>query len=398
MSCIQHDVGIQAAHGAAELVIFHRYRALGALHAVGTHSPAQARIAAVERVLLVEHVAHIAKRHARAFLAEAPERHIGEIAVCVGCRPVEQHVGPKPVAAAHAGHHHAAELHQSIGHRMHMGRVALVKLHHAPIAALEHHHIHPAAVPHFGRAHFLVRRVEPAVFGHRELSRHVKSPVQARAATTKLRVVVGAPPANARLPKAANQLLVLGEHARQAAGVHPALSAQPSRIAQVVLHAGPVPVDLVAVHWRALVGKAKRIIALDDLGPAQSHGNLRVEGLGARIVGLAVALCLVEFEADRVRHVLAARLPVGCHTPVGAVGFLIAADSLQGRANQVLHARGNAQLSLRFQQLRAQLVALGVVHFLVGNGAPLTRLVVDFVVDVAVLVDSQLAIWRVHGV
>ena len=156
--------------------------------------------------------------------------------------------------------------------------------------------------------------------------------------------------------------------------------------------------DLVAIDGRALVGEGEWVIRLADLYPAQAHANLWVEGLGTRIVGLAVALCLVQLEADGVGHVLPARLPVGRHTPVGAVGFLKAANAFQGRANQILHARWNAQGLLRLKQLGLELVSLGIVHLAVGNGAPLARLVVDFLVNVTVLGNSQLAIWGVYWI
>ena len=242
---IQHDVGIQSAHGAAELIVRHSNRALGALYAVCAHAPAQARVAAVERVLLVEHVADVAKWHTRTLFAEAPERRVGEIAVRVRRWPVEKHMRAKPVAAAHTGHHGAAVLHQAICHGMHMGRVGLVVLHHAAVWALEHHHIHPAAIPQLGCAHLFVVRVVPAVFLHRPFAGHVPSPIQARALAADILAAVFAPPACTGLAKALYQLRVLREHTRQAAGVHPALTAQPSCVGHVVALAGPVPVDFV---------------------------------------------------------------------------------------------------------------------------------------------------------
>ena len=133
--------------------------------------------------MLVQHVADIAKRHARVFFPEAPERHIREVLVRIRCGAIKQYMRAQPVAAAHLGYHRAAVLHQVVGNGVHMCRVVFVVLHHPAIFGLEHHHIVPAAVPQLGHAHFLVERVEPAVFGHGPFARHIKRTVHTGAAT-----------------------------------------------------------------------------------------------------------------------------------------------------------------------------------------------------------------------
>ena len=397
---IEHDVRVRPCHRAPENVIRHRHRALGALRAVRTHAPAQPSIAIVQGVLLVDQPAHVAKGHARAVLAEAPERHVGEMPVVVDRRAIEQAVRPQPVAAPHLGHRRAHVLHPTVGQRKDVRRVVGVVLHHAPIRAFQHHHVRPAPIPKLGHAHFLAHRVEPAVFHPRPLARDVPCPVQARAAAAVARLVILGPPVDPGPAVTANQLLLLREHPRQPRRMQPALPTQPARVAQIVARARPIPVNLVAMHRLALVGVVERVGVARHLHPTDAHGDLRVERIRAGIIGMALALGLIQPEVDRVRHVLAALLSVGRHPPVRARGHLIAANSLQRSADQVLHRRWDALGLHRPDQLGVQLISLRVVHLLVRVAAPGARLRLDFLDDLAVLGQRQrhVAIWRVHGV
>ena len=163
---IQHNVSIDTRHLGAELGITHGDGALCALGAHGRHAPAQLADSAVEAVLLIDHPAHIAIRHAGGVFAEAPKRYIREVWVAVWGRAIVQAVRAKPVAAAHACHDGGAVLRHAAGDSQVVRVVVLVVLDHAPVRGLDDRHVHPAAIPDLGQADFLAGGVVPAVFVH----------------------------------------------------------------------------------------------------------------------------------------------------------------------------------------------------------------------------------------
>ena len=145
--------------------------------------------------------------------------------------------------------------------------------------------------------------------------------------------------------------LVLREKLRHALALDPAAAEQPAGIAQVRLARLHVPPDFIAMDVAAGVGVFAAVGRARDLNPAQAHGNLRPEALGQRTVGAAVALGLVQLVVQHIGHVLAGWITVGRHTPVRARLGLIAAHRGDGRADDVLLGRRDAQLGLLAQQV-----------------------------------------------
>ena len=349
MARVQHNVGVGAGDHAAELGVRHVHGALGALGAHGGHAPAQLGDAPVQVVLREDHVPHQPVGHAGQILAVAEHGHVGEIPVRVRRRAVVQHVRPHPVGAAHLGQQLNLQLGSAGLHRGCVRHVGRVEFHHAAGAQLEHHGFHPAAIPDLGHADGVVLVVEPSVLLHRPGALTLDGRHQAGAVSTLQHIAgkVGHP----LLGAVDDDLLVLREKLRHALTLDPPAAKQPARIAQIGLTRLHVPPDFVAMNRSAGIGVLAAVGRARDLHPSDTHRHLWPEPLGQRPVGAAVALGLVQLVVQHVGHVLAGWIAIGRHAPVRARLGLIAAHRSDGRADDVLLGRRDAQLGLLAQQV-----------------------------------------------
>ncbi len=391
---VQHHMGVAPADGAPQNRIRHVRRALGVLDTVCGQAPAHECRAAVQTVLLVDQPAHVAIGHARGILAEAPENHVGEMAVRIWRRAVMQLVRPEPVAAAHLGHDGLECLGHARGQAVVVGLVARVVLDHAAVGRLDQHHLDPAPIPKLGQAQLLVGAVVPARFFHRPAARILACIGQARGTAA----LVGQPARIALLPPGGaiaatgqDQLARLRKCARDALRMQPFVPLEIPRVAQVPFLRRPIPTHLATAHDRAFVAILCWIAHALNAHAAKAHGSLGPEGIAAGIVGMGLALGLVQFDIERVGHVLATRLAVGRDPPVRARGLLVARERAQRGADAVFNGWRDALLLHGVQQLGVQLLAVGIVHLLVGRDAP-WRLLVHLAQPFRVFVERYLAL------
>ena len=163
------------------------------------------------------------------------------------------------------------------------------------------------------------------------------------------------------------------------------------RVAQVPLLGRPVPAHLATTHDRAFVAVLRGVAHALHAHAAKAHGRLGPEGIAAGVVGMGLALGLVELDVQGVGHILAARLAVGRDPPVCAGSLLVASERAQRGPDAILDGRRNALLLHGIQQFGVQLLAVGIVHFLVGRDAP-GRFLVHLAKPFRVFVERYLAL------
>ena len=151
------------------------------------------------------------------------------------------------------------------------------------------------------------------------------------------------------------------------------------------------------MNVQALVREHQAIRRALDLDPSKPDRHLGAEGLAHGPVRLGMAFGLVQLVVEGVGHVLAAWITIWRHAPVGARLCLEATDGRNRRLDDVLLGRRNAELGLLAQQIRVQLVAVGIVGFLVGVDAP-WRLRDGLADDRGELVDGQRNVGAVSDV
>ena len=163
------------------------------------------------------------------------------------------------------------------------------------------------------------------------------------------------------------------------------------RVAEIPLLGRPVPAHLATAHDRAFIAVLSGVAHALHAHATEAHGGLGPEGIAAGIVGMGLALGLVQFDVERVCHILAARLAVGRDTPVRARGLLVARERAQCGPDAILNGRRNALLLHSVQQLGVQLLAVRIVHLLVRRDAP-WRLLVHLAQPFRVFVERHLAL------
>ena len=266
--------------------------------------------------------------------------------------PVEKAVWPKPVASPHPRHDGVFDRGRAAHHRDVVHLVAGVVLDHAAVRRADHRHHHPAPVPQLGQHHRLVSAVVPAILGDRPCLTLIPSVAQTGGHPARIRSSedrVGVPSVSVRCARA-DHIGLLREQHQQPAAVKPARAAQPAGIRQVGLGRPHIPMNLIAMHRLAAVWELERVALARDFDPADSNAHLRPEGFGARRISAARALGLVQPEIQGVGHILAADITIRGNAPIGTSDRLVSLQRTDGRADQVLDRRRDADRFLAIEQ------------------------------------------------
>ncbi len=362
---IQNNVSIRPSNLPAELIVGHGHSALGPLGASGGHAPAQLGNRAVEIVLRENHVTHQSERDARHVLTVSPERHVLKVRMRMRARRIIQAMRAKPVATTNAGRRGFLKDALPRHHRRLMGGILGVELHHATAAHLEDVDIDPAAIPQLDDAYLVGFAAIPSLLLRRpgavDVGAWLKTGTQAAfdditAVATHAAGRVGA----------IDQLLEFRESRLGTRLLDELLAQQPTGIAQIGLLGAHVPINLVAMHIAAALVVAERVIRPGHLNPAETDAALRPEGGTHRLVGLGMSLGLIQPVVQRIGHILALRIAIRRHAPIGARLGLVAANSRNCRADHVFLGRRNAKLFQLLQQPGIQLIAIDVIRLGVG--------------------------------
>ena len=364
---IQDDVCVNPGGLLAKLLVGHGHGADRPHGAGGRQAPADLAGGAVDVVLQVDHGLDHAVGRSRPVLEHVAEHHVREILVLVRRWAVVQLVRAHPEGHIHLGDDRLLGLGRASGQGCDVHLVLHVDLDHTAVGQLHDPYLHPAPVPDLEQAHAAVLGVAPLLFLDRPVLLVVVAGGVVRRHTAVGRDLVLISPA--AVPTH-DEFGLAGAHQRNQRGIRPAPAHQVARLGQHGVLVQHVPPDFVAVHHVGAVLELEWILLAGDLDPADTYRGLGQECVRARLVGLGMALGLVQLEVQRRGHVVAVLVAVGRDAPVCALAGLVAGHGNDGGTDQRFDGRRHAELLHALEDYAVKLVAVDVVHPLVGLRAP----------------------------